>query len=220
MTTQPQPAHVADNTSPAGETQAGTSPVTWEDGSPFDPERAQRTIMAQRDDIRKLKEARDSLSAEIAKLKEADDERRTSEMSEVEKLKAKLDRLTTELEMAVGVARESRLKVAFQVSAQKQGIKFVSPEAMLDAFRLADFSKVDVTMGTSDDDLIGSVGDVLKSLVQTRSYLFETSGDSRNRPPAPTPAPAIDGGRRGGRQSTNRMELIEAKRKSGMYNPL
>lgn len=147
------------------------------EGQPWDPERAKRTIEAQRASEKAAKDhakqLQEQLDAANAKIKERTD----ADLSETERLKKEAADAKAEAERVTGELRISKLRS--EVINESIALKIVDPDV---AFRLLDQSEVTDEKGEPKD-----VKAALEKLIKDKPYLIKAE-DSRSGPP-PTPRP-------------------------------
>ncbi|MEW9697951.1 scaffolding protein [Paenibacillus sp. SI8] len=115
----------------------------------------------------------DDIKAERERLKQAEAERSKAELSEKERLEAekkeavdKAQAAEEAREKALTTANQRLIKSEFRALARESGIR---PDALDDAFKLADTSAVSV----DDDGNVVGVKDVIEALVKDKPYLAE-----------------------------------------------
>ncbi|WP_018755194.1 hypothetical protein [Paenibacillus terrigena] len=166
---------------------------------PADPTDPPKTFtQAELDDVvtKRLERERkkyvdyDDLKTKLAELEAAEDERKRGELSEVERVKADLEResgakqtLESELTSLRESVKQERIRNAFTSAATAAKIAYID-----DAWSLADKTGINV----GDDGSVTGVDDVIKSLVETKPFLVEQKptqprtigGPTDNPPPA------------------------------------
>lgn len=138
------------------------------------------------DSPEKVKELADKL----AEYEKAEEERKKAEMSELERLQAekeeyanKAKEFETKAEEALRKANERLMRAEFKVIAKEAG---VHPEALEDAFKLADLSGVEI----DDEGNVIGLDDAIKALKESKKYLFA------NRQVGADPSPGAGAPRR------------------------
>lgn len=116
----------------------------------------------------------DDLKAKLSEYEKAEEERKKAEMSEQERLEAeraealrRVEEAETKSAEALKKANERLIRAEFRVLAKDAGIR---ADALDDAFKLADFSEVEV----GDDGSVSGVDAVIKSLKESKPWLSET----------------------------------------------
>lgn len=129
QTVQATQAVVEPKTEPAqAATQVVTEPV-GNDGKPFDPERAQKTIESLRDEIKALKP-----KAKLAdELTEAEKKRKEAEMTELQKLEVKLHELEAENKTTKLSLLRSKVGTKFNLPTEIAELLPDLPEAEMEA---------------------------------------------------------------------------------------
>lgn len=153
-------------TGPSGE--APQSPSATDDPATWDPERAKRTIEAQR---ASEKAARDELKAATDRLAEFERAQLTAEQQK----DADLTAATTRAEKAETALAALQREVAFKDAAIEAGVK---PKAVKAALAIVGDLDID------DAGNIANVDTVLEGLKADHDYLFGTAA-----PGTPTPTP-------------------------------
>jgi len=105
----------------------------------------------------------------LADSQKAQEDKQRAEMSEVERLRKDIQDREAKLEAAATQLRNERLQRAFSREAEKLKLRWANPEALDDAFRLADLETVTVE---EDGGRIDGMEAVLKALAKTKPYLF------------------------------------------------
>jgi len=130
----------------------------------------------------------DDIKAKLAELQSAEDERKRGELTEVERIKADLEResgakqtLESELSSLRESVKQERIRNAFISAATTAKIAYID-----DAWALAD--KAGISVG--DDGNVTGVDDVIKALVESKPFLVElkptqprTIGGATDNPP-------------------------------------
>jgi DNA-binding helix-hairpin-helix protein with protein kinase domain len=112
----------------------------------------------------------DDLKAQLEQLRQAEEERKRAEMSEIERYKADLEKALNErqtfeqeLEKLRESVKQERIKNAFITAATSANIAYID-----DAFRLADLSAVTID---EDGNVVG-IEDAIKTLVEHKPFLL------------------------------------------------
>jgi DNA-binding helix-hairpin-helix protein with protein kinase domain len=112
----------------------------------------------------------DDLKAQLEQLRQAEEERKRAEMTELERYKADLEKALNErqtfeqeLEKLRESVRQERIKNAFITAATNANIAYID-----DAYRLADLSAVTID---EDGNVVG-MEDVIKALVEHKPFLL------------------------------------------------
>lgn len=180
---------------PTGETPPGD---TWEDGTPFDAEKAKKTIDRLRGEERKAKELQKQNDELAAKVKEHDREK----LSETERIQAERDDLKKQNEQLQARIEEDYQRNEILRTARTLG--FIDEE---DAYLLVDKTK----LARDDEGRFTNTKKVLDELAKAKPHLVGeqaqgNNSDGRSQGPPPTPP------RRNG--SSNDAEVAEANRKT------
>ena len=188
---------------PTGDPPAGDNPPTGRDGTPFDADRAQRTIDAQRDEIKALKAAQKDLAAAQARLKEIDD----ASKSETERLASKATEAEQKLAAAEQRAADLALRMAVERAARKLG--FIDED---DAYRLLDREAVE-----DKDGEPANVEDLLKALAKAKPHLVKAEDGDKDAKPRTEKVPSTP--KPNGRTSSSDVvrDEVERMRATGRY---
>lgn len=115
----------------------------------------------------------EEIKAKLAEYEKAEEERRKAEMTEKERLEAekeealkKAEEAEAKIQEAIQKANERLIKAEFRLLAKEAGIR---ADALDDAYKLADFSGVEVT----DDGEVKGIDEVVKTLKKTKPYLVD-----------------------------------------------
>lgn len=144
-----------DEENPSGDPNGGGAPDPGEGGSGQKPSGADQT--------QALLRQKRKLEKELADLRKAEEDRKTAELSEVERLKKEKADLEGERETLRGQVKNQLIQSRFEAAAAKMGA--VDTEA---AFKLADLSGVEMDA----EGKVTGVEEALKSLKQARPFLF------------------------------------------------
>lgn len=113
----------------------------------------------------------------VEEYKKREEEDKRKEMNELERLQADFEKLRVErddfakkYQELENLVKQERIKNAFILEAQKQGVKYID-----DAYRLADLSGVELT----DSGQVVGVDKVIEALKESKPYLFE---QQQNKP--------------------------------------
>lgn len=162
------------------------------------PEEVQAELERTRTALKAANKEAADRRKKIDAYEKAEEERKTAELSEVDKLKAENDRLTKENEEAAKRAKSVLIRAAFVAEAAKAGAAY--PE---DVYRLADHAAVEC----DDEGTVTGVADAVKVLVEAGRVPMS------GKPPAPD----LNGGAGGGSRSHGAMKLtpeeLEAARR-------
>jgi hypothetical protein len=191
---------------PAGDPPAGNDdPPKGKDGTPFDADRAQRTIDQLRDEIKALKGTSKEAETLRARLKEIEDK----DKSEVERLAGTARETSEKLTAAEAKAQDLAIRLSVERAARK--LNFIDED---DAYRLIDRRAVEM----DDDGEPQNVEKLLTDLAKAKPHLVKAEGDgqkpgtngaaTRGVPPTPKPA---------GRQAPPSVDDLIAKAKQGQY---
>lgn len=141
------------------------------DGKVFTQDELNRIVAERLSKERKKYEGFDDLKARLAEYEAAEEERKKAAMTEQERLlaeKEEAERKAAEAEEASKKALEEANKrlinAEFRLAAKEAGI---NPDAIDDAFKLADLSGVTV----GDNAKVEGIEDVVKSLLESKPYL-------------------------------------------------
>lgn len=196
MADEPNDLQPVDDTPP---TDPPADPPVGKDGTPFDPDRAQRTIEKLRDELKQAKltaKERDDLAARV---KEYED----SQKSELERAKDAEREASERAKQATEKARNANLKAALYDKAADLGIG--SPSL---ALRALDRNKLE----WDDEDEPANLAAVLEALLEEEPLLKAT-------PKKRTPSTDAGGGAGNGEPPTLTQEQLEAARALGYDNP-
>ena len=142
-----------------------TQSATQETADDFDKDRAMATI-------KQLRAFEKDAKAKIKRLQEieaAEEERKSADLSELEKTRKALEKLQVEHATAQTQLARARIKDAAQATATAQGMTF-APGALDDALDLGKFA--DLTIG--DDGRVKGMTDHLRLLQKERPHYFVT----------------------------------------------
>lgn len=189
---------------PTGDPPAGDNPPTGRDGTPFDADRAQRTIDAQRDEIKALKAAQKDLAAAQARLKEIDD----ASKSETERLASKATEAEQKLAAAEQRAADLALRMAVERAARK--LNFIDED---DAYRLLDRKAVEM----NDDGEPTNVEKLLTDLAKAKPHLVKAEDGDKDAKPRTEKVPSTP--KPNGRTSSSDVvrDEVERMRATGRY---
>lgn len=124
---------------------------------------------------------------ELKELKEAEEERKKEELSELEFANDSLKKLESENNKLLARLRKHDLRRSFTVTAEKMDVQFSSSQAVDDAFALAQPLLAEVEIDEDGNVQSKVMRDVVKEVLDGRDYLTKKSK---------TP-PNIDAGKRG-----------------------
>lgn len=149
-------------------------------------------LKAERDRLQKQLKKVNSESAqrriELKELKEAEEERKKQELSELELATDKAATLEKERKNLLARLRTHDLRRSFTVQAEKMDVQFSSSQAVDDAFALAQPLLADVEVDEDGNVQSKDMRAVIKEVLDGRDYLIGTKKKS---------APNIDAGKRG-----------------------
>lgn len=137
-------------------------------------------------ELRKARKQLKQQEQQIAKFSQLEDERKQSELTEIERYKKQADEYKAQLEAQAKKFTEARKRNVFEMAAQKAGA--VDPAA---AWKLADVSSLEV----DDEGNVANVSDVLKALQKQSPYLFGAAPQNGNGTSGANPsngAPKVD----------------------------
>lgn len=179
-----------DDEKPSGENDGG-APDLGEGGAGQKPPAGDNQTQALLRQKRKLEK-------DLADLRKAEEERKTAELSEVERLKKEKADLEAERQSLQGQIKTQAIQSRFEAAAAKLGA--VDTEA---AFKLADLSGVEMDA----DGKVTGVEEALKSLKQARPFLF-------GEPSAPKSVGGNGGGNPGGQNAPKAYTSEDLKKMS------
>jgi hypothetical protein len=171
------------------------APAPQGDADDFDKDRAMATIKSlrafEKDAKAKLKRLED--------LEKADQERRTAEMTEAERLRAELDTVSSNFTALQSELTRRRVLDAARREAEHKKLAFF-PDALEDELKLGTFESATV----KDDGSVTGLGSILSDLATRKPYLLK---------PVPR-AGDIDAGAKGGtshkeEEAEHRIKLAE-----------
>lgn len=140
-------------------------------------------------------------------LKKFEDEKAEQErqsMSDLQKAQADLASAKQALDGLTEQNRQLTLQIAFGHEAEKLKLQFATPQARMDAFKLADFTGTKIEAGE-----VSGMAEVLKTLQKEKPYLFSSSNQN---------VPDIDA-QTGGRTSnvSASQAVVQSKREQSVY---
>jgi hypothetical protein len=169
-----------------------TSPAEQAPADDFDKDRAMSTIKA----LRAFEKDAKAKLKRLDELERADQERRTAEMTEAERLRAELETVSSNFTALQSELTRRRLLDAARREAENKKLLFY-PDALEDELKLGSFDGATV----KDDGSVTGLGSILADLATRKPYLVR---------PAPK-AGDIDAAAKGG--TTQKEEDAERKLK-------
>jgi len=138
----------------------------------YDPDRAKRTIAAQRKAEKELKAKLSEANKTLKAYKEAEAKAADAKKSELQKLTEKSEKLQAQLLEAQEIVQGLRLEKAFSTTAKELELSFASPQAASDAFDLVDLEGVTI----DEDGKVKGLKKAVEALRDSRPYLFSDNG--------------------------------------------
>ncbi len=139
----------------------------------------------------------------LTELEAAEQKRKEAEMTETQKLQAKLDALQKERDESAAKVQQWTLRRAFEKAARTAKLNFASDDALDDGFRLADLSAVKV-----NGENVEGIDAAVIALSKAKPYLFK---------PAEAAPPDVNATDRGAQGKRTGHTIEEAKEFAAIY---